>query len=90
MYVNIIYLNNVFCHLLVSELVPSDLQLELRNLYISMCELLRHFYACFPPTTPQLEEKVVKMYEAINRFHATRLTPFEVILQFTEYINLLS
>ncbi|XP_026291507.1 general transcription factor IIH subunit 1 isoform X1 [Frankliniella occidentalis] len=60
-----------------AQLVPSDLQLELRNLYISMCELLRHFYACFPPTNPQLEEKVVKMYEAINRFHATRLTPFE-------------
>ena len=61
-----------------AQLVPSDLQIELRNLYISMCELLRHFYACFPPTTPQLEEKVVKMYEAINRFHATRLTPYEV------------
>ncbi|XP_034246933.1 general transcription factor IIH subunit 1 [Thrips palmi] len=60
-----------------AQLVPPDLQLELRNLYISICELLRHFYACFPPTTPQLEEKVVKMYEAIDRFHATRLTPFE-------------
>ncbi|KAJ1530560.1 hypothetical protein ONE63_005446 [Megalurothrips usitatus] len=60
-----------------AQLVPSELQLELRNLYISMCELLRHFYACFPPTTPQLEEKVVKMYEAINRFHASRLTSFE-------------
>lgn len=68
--------------------MPPDLQLELRNLYISICELLRHFYACFPPTTPQLEEKVVKMYEAIDRFHATRLTPFEVCYPFSAFGNL--
>lgn len=42
------------------------------------CELLRHFWRSFPPTTPQLEEKAIRMHEALHRFHSAKLKPFEV------------
>lgn len=50
---------------------------------MSGCELLRHFWLCFPPTTPQLQEKAEKMHEALHRFHSAKLKPFEV-----QYCNL--
>lgn len=40
------------------ELVPSDVQNELKHLYTAAGELLRHFWSCFPVNTPFLEEKV--------------------------------
>lgn len=51
---------------------------ELRNVYVCACELLRHFWRSFPPTTPQLEEKAIRMHEALQRFHSAKLKPFEV------------
>lgn len=46
----------MFCLL---EMVSAEIQLELKQLYNALCELLRHFWACFPATTPALEEKVL-------------------------------
>lgn len=51
---------------------------ELCNVYVCACELLRHFWRCFPPTTPQLEEKAIRMHESLHRFHSAKLKPFEV------------
>jgi len=67
--------NEILCF---SELVPADLERELKNLYMSLCELLRHFWTSFPPTTTTLEAKAVRMHEALHRFHSARLKPFEV------------
>lgn len=39
-------------------MVPSDVQGELKHLYVAAGELLRHFWSCFPVNTPFLEEKV--------------------------------
>lgn len=50
----------------------------MRNVYVCTCELLRHFWRSFPPTTPQLEEKAIRMHEALHRFHSAKLKPFEV------------
>nr|CAD7438021.1 unnamed protein product [Timema bartmani] len=61
----------------LAQLVPLDLEKELRNLYLSQCELLRHFWSCFPPTSTNLEEKAVHMHEALRRFHTARLKTFE-------------
>ncbi|XP_034935021.1 general transcription factor IIH subunit 1 [Chelonus insularis] len=61
----------------VGQLIPKDLEKELRNVYVSTCELLKHFWRSFPPTTPQLEEKVVRMHETLHRFHSAKLKPFE-------------
>ncbi|KAG8257681.1 General transcription factor IIH subunit 1 [Homalodisca vitripennis] len=69
----------------LAQLVPEPLEKDLRNLYMSGCELLRHFWLCFPPTTPQLQEKAEKMHEALHRFHSAKLKPFEdrVMLEFS-------
>ncbi|CAH1159331.1 unnamed protein product [Phaedon cochleariae] len=61
----------------LAQLVPPDIEKEVRNLYLALCELLHHFWGCFPPTTPNAEAKLVKMHEALNRFHTAKLKPFE-------------
>lgn len=65
----------VFCFV---ELVPDDIEKEVRHLYLALCELLSHFWRCFPTTTQQQEQKAVKMHDALHRFHAVKLKPFEV------------
>ncbi|XP_046748010.1 general transcription factor IIH subunit 1 [Diprion similis] len=65
----------------LGQLIPKDLEKELRNMYMCTCELLRHFWKSFPPNTPQLEEKAVRMHEALHRFHSARLKPFEDRIQ---------
>ncbi|KAH0550539.1 general transcription factor IIH subunit 1 [Cotesia glomerata] len=65
----------------VGQLIPPELEKELRNVYVSLCELLKHFWRSFPPTTPQLEEKVVRMHETLRKFHNSKLTPFEDRIQ---------
>uniref|UniRef100_A0A1B6D7E9 BSD domain-containing protein n=2 Tax=Clastoptera arizonana TaxID=38151 RepID=A0A1B6D7E9_9HEMI len=69
----------------LAQLVPPPLEKELRNLYMSGCELLRHFWLCFPTTTPELQEKAERMHEALHRFHSAKLKPFEdrVMLEFS-------
>ncbi|GAB0087797.1 General transcription factor IIH subunit 1 [Sergentomyia squamirostris] len=61
----------------LAQLVPPEAEKELKHLYLSMSELLRHFWTSFPPTTPDLEAKVVKMHEALQRFQMAKLKPFE-------------
>lgn len=45
-----------------SEMVPSDVQGELKHLYAAAGELLRHFWSCFPVNTPFLEEKASQFH----------------------------
>lgn len=66
---------NIF---LLAELVPPDIEKEIRNLYLSLLELLKHFWKCFPPTSPQQETQAVRMHEALQRFTMAKLKPFEV------------
>ncbi|XP_060530583.1 general transcription factor IIH subunit 1 [Cylas formicarius] len=61
----------------LAQLVPSDIEKEVRNLYLALCELLAHFWKCFPPTTSNSEQKVMKMHEALQRFQTVKLKPFE-------------
>lgn len=61
----------------LSQLVPANVEKELRNLYLALSELLRHFWHSFPPITPEAEEKIVRMHEALQRFEAAKLAPFE-------------
>lgn len=60
----------------LAQLVPSDIEQEVRNLYLALCELLGHFWKCFPPN-PQSDQKIVKMHEALQRFQSAKLKPFE-------------
>ena len=53
---------------------------DLKQLYVSLSELLRHFWACFtpmPPTTNQAVEKANKMHETLRKFETVKLRPFE-------------
>ncbi|XP_067931403.1 general transcription factor IIH subunit 1-like [Watersipora subatra] len=61
----------------MSDLVPGEIRAELKNLYCALNELLRHFWACFPTQTKQLEEKLVKMEQNLQRFTTSKLQPFK-------------
>lgn len=61
----------------LSQLVPPSIEKELRHLYLALSELLRHFWHSFPPTTPELEAKVIRMHDALQRFAVVKLVPFE-------------
>uniref|UniRef100_A0A673MNA9 General transcription factor IIH, polypeptide 1 n=1 Tax=Sinocyclocheilus rhinocerous TaxID=307959 RepID=A0A673MNA9_9TELE len=65
----------------INQLVPTDVQSELKHLYTAAGELLRHFWSCFPVNTPFLEEKVVKMKSNLERFQVTKLRPFQEKIQ---------
>ncbi|MBN3322650.1 TF2H1 factor, partial [Atractosteus spatula] len=61
----------------INQMVPNEVQSELKHLYTAAGELLRHFWSCFPVNTPFLEEKVVKMRTNLERFQMTKLRPFQ-------------
>ncbi|XP_059401792.1 general transcription factor IIH subunit 1-like [Carassius carassius] len=65
----------------INQLVPTDVQSELKHLYMAAGELLRHFWSCFPVSTPFLEEKVVKMKSNLEKFQVTKLRPFQEKIQ---------
>ncbi|XP_023675437.1 general transcription factor IIH subunit 1 [Paramormyrops kingsleyae] len=65
----------------INQMVPSEVQSELKHLYVAAGELLRHFWSCFPVNTPFLEEKVVKMRSNLERFQLTKLCPFQEKVQ---------
>uniref|UniRef100_A0A667ZNE6 General transcription factor IIH subunit 1 n=1 Tax=Myripristis murdjan TaxID=586833 RepID=A0A667ZNE6_9TELE len=59
----------------INQMVPSEVQGELKHLYTAAGELLRHFWSCFPVNTPFLEEKLTGHLEemlqmAYSKFHA--------------------
>ncbi|KAK7084066.1 General transcription factor IIH subunit 1 [Halocaridina rubra] len=56
--------------------LPRKLHKELTLVYSSAGELLRHFWACFPPRTPQLQEKLHKMHQTLGRYHDRTIRPF--------------
>ena len=56
---------------------PESVQQDLKILYGSLSELLRHFWVCFPPTTTQLQEKAIKMHDTLQKYQAKKLRPFE-------------
>uniref|UniRef100_A0A8C7G862 General transcription factor IIH subunit 1 n=1 Tax=Oncorhynchus kisutch TaxID=8019 RepID=A0A8C7G862_ONCKI len=65
----------------INQMVPNDVQGELKHLYTAAGELLRHFWSCFPVNTLFLEEKVVKMRSNLERFQMTKLRPFQEKVQ---------
>jgi len=62
---------------LMAEQYPDSVIKDLKLLYGSLSELLRHFWACFPPTTPQLQEKLAKMHDTLKKFQHVKVRPFE-------------
>ena len=54
--------------------LSKDLQKELKQIYGSLSEILRHFWATIPPSTPQLLEKANRMIDALQRFDQVTIT----------------
>ncbi|KAF2356719.1 BSD domain [Trinorchestia longiramus] len=61
----------------VVEELPLELRRELCAVYGSGGELLRHFWACFPPRTPQLVAKLQTLHMTLNNYHQATLRPFQ-------------
>jgi transcription initiation factor TFIIH subunit 1 len=65
---------------MLAEQYPTTIQQELKQLYTSIAELLRHFWACFspvPPSSSLMQEKAAKMHETLTKFQMVKLRPFE-------------
>ncbi|VDM71265.1 unnamed protein product [Strongylus vulgaris] len=57
-------------------LTPAQLN-ELRAIHDSVAELLKHFWTCFPPVTPELEEKLERMSQTLRKYEANQLREAE-------------
>ncbi|XP_078333763.1 general transcription factor IIH subunit 1-like [Crassostrea virginica] len=62
-------------HQELNQIVPSEVQEEVKANYSALLELLRHFWTCFPVSSKSLEEKVVKMKSTLDRFQMAKLIP---------------
>lgn len=51
--------------------------IELQELYDSLAELLKHFWMCFPLTTPEMEEKLGRMESTLRNFENGKLAEAE-------------
>jgi transcription initiation factor TFIIH subunit 1 len=56
--------------------IPTSKKEEMKILYSSLQELLRHFWACFPTTTPKLEAKLELMKNSLEGFYQNKIIPF--------------
>ncbi|RWS03680.1 general transcription factor IIH subunit 1-like protein [Dinothrombium tinctorium] len=61
--------------IVLKDVIPLDIQKELKQLYFSCNELFRHFWSCFPVTNEKLEEKLIQMKTTLERFQYTKLQP---------------
>ena len=62
---------------------------EIRQNYSAMCELLRHFWSCFPVASKATEEKVQRMRMTLERFEMSKLVPLkEKMTQYHYTMNL--
>uniref|UniRef100_F6RMT1 BSD domain-containing protein n=1 Tax=Ciona intestinalis TaxID=7719 RepID=F6RMT1_CIOIN len=61
----------------IQHILSQTQQDELKQLYASLSELLRHFWTCFPANTTFLQEKVNRMCHSIETFQQTRLRVFQ-------------
>ncbi|XP_006814889.1 general transcription factor IIH subunit 1 [Saccoglossus kowalevskii] len=73
------------------QLYSQDIQVEMKNMYSALCELLRHFWSCFPVSSKFLEEKVTRMKINLERFQTSKLQPFREKLAMQHFnVNLIN
>lgn len=69
----------------LKDIISAETQKELRQLYFSGNELLKHFWSCFPITNERFEEKLVQMKQTLERFRFSKLIPFQDKLTRDQY-----
>lgn len=57
-------------------LSPEDL-VDLQAVHDAVAELLKHFWVCFPPTSPEMEEKLQKMNVTLRTFEESKIVAAE-------------
>ncbi|XP_065070784.1 general transcription factor IIH subunit 1-like [Rhopilema esculentum] len=57
--------------------LSSSVQSEWKQQYLSLAEVLRHFWSCFPIKSAQLEEKVSRMKSCLEKFRDTKIADFK-------------
>ncbi|KAH7696646.1 BSD domain-containing protein, partial [Aphelenchoides avenae] len=55
------------------EALPPRAMAEIRTVHTCLTELLRHFWLCFPATTPDHEEKLHRMQAALVNFKDSKV-----------------
>ncbi|GMT25146.1 hypothetical protein PFISCL1PPCAC_16443, partial [Pristionchus fissidentatus] len=50
---------------------------EIRVVHDAVNELVKHFWTCFPPVTPELEAKIERMEQTLKRYEQTALAEAE-------------
>lgn len=61
-------------------LLNAEQTRELSLLYASASELLRHFWACFPVTNPELADKLDRIANSLTRFRVSKVVHFAASL----------
>ncbi|XP_046581673.1 general transcription factor IIH subunit 1-like [Haliotis rubra] len=67
------------------QMIPRDVQEEIKQQYSALCELLRHFWTCFPPSSKFVEEKIGKMRTTLEKFQLAKLNPLKAKLASYHY-----
>ncbi|ETN79511.1 BSD domain protein [Necator americanus] len=57
-------------------LSPAQLN-ELHAIHDAVAELLKHFWMCFPPVTPELEDKLQRMAQTLRSYESNQLREAE-------------
>ncbi|GMR49617.1 hypothetical protein PMAYCL1PPCAC_19812, partial [Pristionchus mayeri] len=50
---------------------------EIRVVHDAVNELVKHFWTCFPPKTPELEQKIERMEQTLKKYEETALAEAE-------------
>ncbi|EFO22480.2 BSD domain-containing protein [Loa loa] len=61
---------------ITSELTATDL-VDLQAIHDSVAELLKHFWMCFPPMNPDMDEKLKRMNITLRNFEETKIASAE-------------
>ncbi|XP_065890472.1 general transcription factor IIH subunit 1-like isoform X2 [Dysidea avara] len=86
------YSPQMHAHEAPSIAVPSatqstEVDTELVRHYGAVTELLRHFWACFPTRTPQLEQKLTRMADSLEHYQAVQLAAYEKTLHTNQTLH---
>jgi len=61
----------------LSKILTRDQCSKMKQIVLSSNELLRHFWLCFPPNTPELQEKLCRIHDNLKIFHQKTIASFK-------------
>jgi len=61
----------------LSKILTREQCSRMKQIVLSANELLRHFWLCFPPNTPELQDKLCRIYQNLRIFHQEKIASFK-------------